>query len=206
MTRLLVRAIGRAGSDPRGLRTVEAGALCAWVDEVPAEPGRAALLDHHRIVEGLGDCLPARFGTTVGDEAQLVELLHARAGELVSRLERVVGHRELAVTGLWLAAATAEPVEPTVGGPGRRFMAQRQATARRAARARAIAEELVRGVGVSADDARHVIAPSDDVAFSSALLVRAAEAGEIRGRLERAEPGDVRILVHGPWPPYTFAE
>ena len=42
------------------------------------------------------------------------------------------------------------------------------------------------------------------VALSSAVLVARASAEDVKNRLIRAEQ-DVRILVNGPWPPYTFA-
>jgi hypothetical protein len=204
VSKLLVRAIGRVGSDHHGLQVIEVDRLCAWVDRAPVETAdRAAVLRHHAVVEALGDCLPARFGTLVDDEASLVEMLRARQQELLARLDSVAGRRELAVTGLWTAA---EPVESTEGGPGRRFMEQRRARARRAEDARRIAEELASAAGVSDQDARHMLTPSVGVAFSSALLVPAEDAAEIKSRLEQSRPSDVRILVHGPWPPYTFAE
>src|SRR5688500_15543352 len=102
---MLVRAIGRAGARGRGV--VEAGRLCAWVDEVRAVMDRAPLLEQHRVVEGLGEGLPVRFGTVVEGEAALVEMLRGREEELLARLARVAGKRELAVTGLWRAAADA---------------------------------------------------------------------------------------------------
>jgi len=36
-----------------------------------------------------------------------------------------------------------------------------------------------------------------------ALLVPRVRAAEVRARLARVEP-DVRILLNGPWPPYSF--
>jgi hypothetical protein len=196
---MLVRAIGRAGA---GGRVVEAGRLCAWVDEVPAVMDRAALLEHHRVVEGLGECLPVRFGTVVEGEAALVEMLRGREEELLARLERVAGKRELAVTGLWLSE---EPAAAAAGGPGRRYMEARRARARRAERARGLAEEVARLAGVAEEDARHVVAPSGGVAFSSALLVEAGAAQSIKAKIEALEMAELRLLVHGPWPPYTFA-
>jgi hypothetical protein len=207
MGRLLVRAIGRAGSARRGLRTVEVGQLCVWVDEVPGEAGRAALLEHHRVVESLGDCLPARFGTIVEGEASLREMLPAREAELLARLDHLRGKRELAVTGLWSSEEAADAGETAEGaGPGRRYMEQRRARARRGELARALAEEVVRAAGSAAGEARHVVAPSQGVAFSSALLVDGERAAETKRRLEALEVAGVRLLVHGPWPPYTFAE
>ena len=66
---------------------------------------------------------------------------------------------------------------------------------------------LVASLGESVVDAEHRVCPSPQVALSSALLVQrdgAAAAIEKLGALGQAEQ-DVRILVHGPWPTYTFA-
>jgi hypothetical protein len=206
VSRLLVRAIGRVDAEQRGLRTVDVGQLRVWVDEVPGEAGRAALLEHHRIVESLGDCLPARFGTVVEGEASLRELLGAREAELLARLDHLKGKRELAVTGLWSSEEGADVGETAEsGGPGRRYMEQRRARARREERARALAEEIARAAGSAEGDARHVVAPSQGVAFSSALLIAGERAAETKRRLEALELAEVRLLVNGPWPPYTFA-
>jgi hypothetical protein len=43
------------------------------------------------------------------------------------------------------------------------------------------------------------------VALSAALLVPRASAENVRKRIARTEQ-DVRILINGPWPPYTFAD
>lgn len=210
MSPLLVRAIGRPDSHPGGRRVVDAGPLRAWVDVPPAQMDRAALLEHHRVVEALGECLPVRFGTIVADEVALAEMLRGREVELLSTLDRLRGKRELAVTGLWV---TAEGKVEVTGGPGRRYMEHRRARARLEQRARALAECVARAAGIADDDARHVVpdktAPSGDggdkVAFSSALLIEAGRAAEGRRLIEEMRLEGVRLLVHGPWPPYTFA-
>ena len=43
------------------------------------------------------------------------------------------------------------------------------------------------------------------VALSSALLAPQARARDLMDRLLGMQDG-VRILVNGPWPPYTFAD
>ena len=64
-------------------------------------------------------------------------------------------------------------------------------------------EQTERLVGSDLVDVRK-FCPSVIVALSSALLVPRASADRIKARLSRDEQ-DVRILVNGPWPPYTFA-
>ncbi len=53
-------------------------------------------------------------------------------------------------------------------------------------------------------DVRHSLCPSQSVGLSSALLVKRSRAADVQARLVRTQH-DVRILVNGPWPPYTFA-
>ena len=66
-----------------------------------------------------------------------------------------------------------------------------------------LADELERLVANDLVEVRHQICPSATVALSSAVLVPRTRAEKIRAQLIRAEQ-DVRILVNGPWPPYTF--
>jgi Gas vesicle synthesis protein GvpL/GvpF len=51
------------------------------------------------------------------------------------------------------------------------------------------------------------VCPSPDVALSSSMLVQRTMASWLLAELKDFGQGveDVRILVHGPWPPYTFA-
>jgi hypothetical protein len=67
-----------------------------------------------------------------------------------------------------------------------------------------LADQTERVVGSELVDVRHQVCPSVTVALSSALLVPRDRAEQIKARLIRQEQ-DVRILVNGPWPAYTFA-
>ena len=91
--------------------------------------------------------------------------------------------------------------------PGRKYLLERQrefsASERRRARARELADDLERRLANDLVEVRHEICPSSTVAVSSAVLVARIHAEKIKARLIRAEQ-DVRILVNGPWPAYTF--
>jgi hypothetical protein len=65
--------------------------------------------------------------------------------------------------------------------------------------------EIERIVGSDLVEVRTQVRPSAVVGLSMSLLVPRADAAEIITRLPRAKR-DVRILVDGPWPPYTFAD
>jgi hypothetical protein len=211
----------RAGIGGRALRWVPADRLGAWAtlwEGERTELGRDELFAHHRLVETLAPGLPVRFGTWAADEAALAALLRSREAALLGALARVEGRRELAVTALWrepseaAAAPASEDVVPAeeAGGPGRRFLEERRARWRardwRGARARALAERLTAALGLPPEAARHRHCPSAAVALSSAFLVPAEGAAALGERLRGLGGGfpEVRLLVHGPWPPYSF--
>ena len=194
---------------------VDADDVTAWATVMPESVGaftRGDLEGHHRVVSDVfalvDGCLPARFPTTLADETALRALLLRRHAGLQSALERVRGCAELALTATWTTAS--EPVggveAPT---PGRQYLLERQAalarSERRLARAQALADELEACAGADLVAARRRLCPSPDIALSLALLVKRPAAELLEARLPRAAE-DVRILVNGPWPPYTFAD
>jgi hypothetical protein len=221
---LLVHAVARGEPAARrtegvgvrsgALRWVRGGEVGAWAtawEGARPELAREELFAHHRLVEELGTCLPVRFGTWVTDEAALAGLLREREGELLGALRRVEGRRELAVTALWRGPAAPEPSSAGVGaGPGRRFLEERRTTwrarARREARARELAARLTDALALPGEAVQHRLCPSAAVALSSAFLVPADRAAALRDRLVGVGEGfpEVRLLVHGPWPPYSF--
>jgi hypothetical protein len=228
--RLLLHAIARVDSSPpdlaAGLRNlpplrVDEAGLSAWATplaEAGDALGRADLLAHHAIVSEIDEradgCLPARFPTWVEGDA-LRELLRARQVALSTGLERVRGRAELAVTVVWTSsletttpAPAASAAPPETSTPGRRYLVERrQAFAgsdRQRERARELADELERVLGADLVGARHQLNPSRQVALSSALLVPRARAEGLKMALALVKR-DVRILVNGPWPAYTFA-
>jgi hypothetical protein len=185
--------------------------LSTWTSEwsETREFTRDDVLDHHRVVTEVfarvEACLPARFPTLV-DSHKLEALVVKRYDNLLGRLEGVRGACELAITAVW--TTLEEPTQISVDtSPGRRYLLERQHTLHasewRRARASELADMLERDVEV-AHDSRREVCPSPTVALSLALLVPRMTAEATKTRLPRTAP-DVRILVNGPWPPYTFA-
>jgi hypothetical protein len=125
-------------------------------------------------------------------------------------LATVHGACELGVTAVWTVGGDALPATDGATTPGRRYLLERQAqlTASEARRARAmqLADGLERAAAGSVRRTERQVAPSSDVALSLALLVDRAAAAEVSQKLRAQVHHDVRILVHGPWPPYTFAD
>jgi hypothetical protein len=201
--------IDRPGLRGAALIRVSDGPVVAWASvlhDTGESFDRRDLLEHHEIISQLhasvDACLPARFPTWLDDET-----LGQRRDQLVSALERVHGRCEVAVTAVW-TTPDEEPVPAEASTPGVSFLRARQrhytGSDRRRERARQLAAEIERSVGSSLVEVNCQVCPSAVVALSSALLVPRASVTDVIARLPRAQR-DVRILVNGPWPPYTFA-
>jgi hypothetical protein len=201
------------------LARIEAASLAAygtcWSADEPTL-GRADLLAHHELLQKLHGphqaCLPARFPSWFRSEDEVRQLLQVRADQLSVALDKITGHVELAVTALWTTHRAEEPsrVEGALS-PGRKYLLERQRRYRvsdaRRSQARALASAIERGVGEALVDVQHAVCPREGVALSSALLVAISAADKVAAHLREVPPTapDVRILVGGPWPPYTFA-
>jgi hypothetical protein len=195
--------------------TVADDSLVAWATELPhpdAAFTRNDLLAHHQLVseidERVAACLPARFPTWFDDVDALRRRLDRSRDELSTLIEEVRGCCELAVTALWIAPEEAAAASGEPNTPGRRYLAKRRdefaGSDSRRARAHQLADELQQAIGDDLLRAQRQVCPSATVALSSALLVRRSTAQNAKARLRRTDQ-DVRILVNGPWPPYTFA-
>jgi hypothetical protein len=193
---------------------VEARGLTAWASVVGDAPAftREDVAAAHQVVseifERVEACLPARFPTILADEDALRGHLASRAEELVTRLASVRGAAEVAVTVLWTAPEEV-PAGVQADTPGRRYLLERQAAIagsdRRRARATDLAEVLEQQAGQGVRRTERRVCPSAEVALSLALLVDREAASDVCARLSLDSAQDVRILVNGPWPPYTFA-
>ncbi len=190
--------------------------LVGWATELPHDDAafnREDLLEHHRLISNIdrrvAACLPARFPTWFRDTEALSARLRSQKDQLLAQLDQVRGCCELAVTALWTVADEAVEAAPTPGTPGRRYLMERRVAIAgsdsRRARAMRLADELEQTIGAELVRAQRQVCPSATVALSSALLVRRSDAQQLLSRLQRTDQ-DVRILVNGPWPPYTFAD
>jgi len=194
-----------------GLRRVEVDGLLAWTTPVTQTSfTREDVLDHHSVVsevfEGVEACLPARFPTLVEDETALREQLEPRKEMLAQQLEAVRGACELAVTAVWTEIEPSTSEGDEAATPGRQYLLRQASSQRRRDRADALADSLEQQVGADLLEAKRQVCPSENVALSLALLLRRASVKDIQGRLGGDVGTDVRILVNGPWAPYTFAD
>jgi hypothetical protein len=212
---LLLHGIGPAEPHSRlqGLRQqplarIAYGVLAAyatrWAD-ASRELVREDLLGHHALVEALHlqmeAFLPARLSAWFEDEAALRSILEQRQPDYSQALERIRNRVELAITALPTAAP--EPVERAKMS-GTEYLRQRQVTRRLAQTVSAEIRHVLEGQAIEVQES---IAPRAGVVLSMAVLTPRAQAADVAERLEAAVVNlrDVRILVNGPWPPYTFA-
>jgi hypothetical protein len=207
----------RAGLRGLAIRRVDGGQLAAWATDWPdnAPPlGRADLLEHHALVEqlhaDLDACLPVRFPTWFADAAQLRQRLEEHQAELGAKLEHVRGRSELSVTILEqaldgearLQAGGSDPSHQPL--PGTRYLLERQ---QRQRTVQELIQQIEATLGADLVSAQHAPWPRAGVVLSSALLVPTQQAGSLAERLKAMghQGSHPRILLNGPWPPYSFA-
>jgi len=217
--------IGIRGIAGEALRAVRVGAIDAVIGRVSRipRPTERNLRRHGRVVSALWRrtpaLLPARFGTAVGDVAELEAIVGARQKTL-RRTLRSVRHRAQMTVRMLSGSGTRDSGlgtrdsgrgrisspgsrVPDPGSRGRSYLHARVATAQRArdvpgfAACRHAVKAWVRAERV---EKRGRVA-------TIYHLVPRGSAGRYRAALERAAAGaQVRMLVSGPWPPYAFAD
>ncbi len=211
--RLLLHAITSPpdGPTPRGFRGGDllarpAGELTVWAtplfEDHPPFTKEDVLEDHRLVDEIFGlvrACLPVRFPTEIEDVGAL------DLAQFAPRLERVRDACELAVTATWRPPFQESTPPVTADTPGRRYLQQRQTAVHLRDRAEHLADDVLARVGDSLLEDSRIVCPSEKIALSLALLVRRADAEFVKSRIPR-HAHDVRILINGPWPPYTFAD
>lgn len=215
------------GSQGERLRLVGRGAVRAVAGELRRTPAASpeSLRRYDRTLRALAASLPAvlpaRFGTSFADPAELEYVLSVRQGPLRRALAQVRGRAQMTVRVLDSAATgaggdtlagrgarTPSRAETSTGpavsaeGAGRRYMQER-------------AEAAVRERDVPGFDAvRQAVAGfirDERVEKHAALttvyhLVPRSSAGAYRDRIiGAATAAGLQIVVSGPWPPYAFA-
>jgi len=179
-----------------------------------------AVHDHEMVVEAVrreGPALPVRFGTLFPTADALGAALAARYETLAADLDRLGDKVELALTALWAglpdgdAAPTLAMGGTGIGvGPGARYLLTRAAQFRRDdalnARAQAVARELERGVGGLVIGRRLSVLPTARIALRATYLLEPVSVGAFRDAVaaNAVDGGVVRVVMTGPWPPYSF--
>ena len=196
-----VRGLGRASL--RALEREGIGAVYSRHRSLQPRPELDLVLRHERVVEAVmarGPVLPMRYGTRLEDEGQLARALDERHDELVHALDRVRGQFEL---GLRVILDRDRRTAPSRAS-GRDYLLARVGDHHLAAiLRRELHAPLARLATAS------VLRPGAAALaiLIAAYLVDARAVPEFRRRAaELAGRHDhTRVVVTGPWPPYSFA-
>ena len=216
------------------VRLIEAnglGAVVSTVDSPALTPTVERALAHARVIERLHadrTVLPVRYGSVLGSESDVVELLRAHGETYAGMLQGLIGCVEMGVRILTSergAASTHDcsvrraecraddcpPVAGTVYLNRRKaFYAEQERCLREAAASAQRLRAALAGLFLKCE-----AEPSTTVVFRSIsagplvgvhFLVKRNMLASFRmafRRMERAERA--RLLLSGPWPPYNFA-
>jgi hypothetical protein len=217
---------GLAGVGGARVEVLALGSGLAAVVSEAGDGGAAVneenLLAHNRVnaaALAVSTPLPCRFGTRAAPE-RLAEYVAGRAPALASALARVRGCVEMSVKLMGKAEGTRRKakegdeggVVETAAGAGTAFLLQKRREMLGAEGARRGAEEaaawLASGVGGLARETAARLSPSEAIFVRAAHLVERGRVAEYRERLRALAAGraDLRLLVSGPWPPYSFSD
>lgn len=196
----------------------------------PAATGEN-LLRHEAVVEAIcavAAALPVRFGVTLPDGVAVERALARQQGALRADLLRIGDKVEVSVMALWNPAAIDEVTEdertamkgqpadqpdarPDDQRPGLTYLRARQAQYQRSAAARARAERLGRALDVELRphplQTQRVLCPSQRLALRDIYLLERAQVDDFGQTFEdvrRRHAAEARLLLSGPWPPYSF--
>jgi hypothetical protein len=227
-----VHGIVTGGHDaPNGARVVREGDdLGAIVGDVEADEV-AGLEDSARLEETIrkheaileralarGPVLPLRFGTILGGDDEVRELLAANRTRFARALDSLRGKTEWGVKAFREPPASAADTEISAGGgSGRAYLERKQSE--RAVRERIaeesafIADESHRRLGEQSERsvllAAQAPAHGREMILNGAYLVRDDDHESFRAALEElaVRHGDLGITYEltGPWPSHNFA-
>ncbi|MFN8636747.1 MAG: GvpL/GvpF family gas vesicle protein [Chloroflexota bacterium] len=215
---------GLTGLGDSELSTVASGRLAAVAGPLPPgglQRSTESVLRHGAIVEALQQCgptLPVRFGTVVPDAEAVVCALEERHPELYSALTWLGDKVEIGLTVLWdhlpddddPRSKGSPDDDGTEHGPGARYLRRRLVVARREEARRQIARTIVReldaALGTLVLDRRCSLAPTERLAIRAAFLIEPIRFDACRHAIAevRERHPDLRVLVSGPWSPYSF--
>jgi hypothetical protein len=223
---------GLAGVGGARLRVLTLGDFAAVVSETGDEGvtvNEENLLAHNRVnaaALAYTTPLPCRFGTRTAPE-RLAGYADAHAAALAAALARVRGCVEMGVKLMEksegqepkvesgaerVVGSTAGGADLGAAGAGTAFLLkkQREILGEEGARRRAegAAAWLASGVAALVRETAARLSPAEAICVRAAHLVERSRVEEYRARLRAlaAERRDLRLLISGPWPPYSFSE
>ena len=173
-------------------------------ETIPAS--RENALAHAAVVRSVLDRttpLPFRFGVLVTEE-QLQNYLATRRDALLANLARVRGCVEMNVKIISDAKEHALADRQAKEKPGTAFLAAKM---RGATEAKDVTGWLERLLGGAVRETRIETNLTNQLIVSAAHLVERGAVDSYRRTVQegRAERPELKFLISGPWPPYSFA-
>jgi Gas vesicle synthesis protein GvpL/GvpF len=175
---------------------------------------RKNALAHHEVVRSITEQttpLPARFGTVVTVE-QLRNYVSTHHEAIKAKLAHVRGGVEMNVRMIRTIDADTSQESENTGGPGTAFLLEKR---REIVREQAGAAEKGRlsswlrdKLGDLIKEEKISVTPSETVILARAdHLIERVNVEQYRTTMARAvkERPEIRFMVSGPWPPYSFA-
>jgi hypothetical protein len=170
-------------------------------------------------VAGLGPTAPLRLATICLDDAAVRTRLDEWHDGLTAALDRVEGRREWSVKAFApVRAATQRPVATTTSGAGAAYLQRKRTETVDRQQAEQQALELAEFVHAqlsSRSVASRRLQPQDPklsgyegtMTLNGAYLVEVDDEAEFAAAAETlaGEHPGARLVIHGPWPPYSFA-
>lgn len=218
-----------SGFDGAALASVPWLSLAGIVSPVAStelRPTPANLLHHEKVVETLrlaGPLLPVRFGTILPDESAVARAIADHYTALVADLTRLGDKVELGLMVLWdtkdvgnadaIEAAAADRAIITrlpASGPGTSYLKARmkeywlEESLR--SKARELAKDLDDTLSAHVLEWRYILLPTARLALSAAYLLEPSQVDAFRETFEKVRRfrSDLRLMLSGPWPPYSF--
>lgn len=176
---------------------------------------RKNALAHHEVVRSITEQttpLPTRFGTVVTIE-QLRNYVSTHHKAIKAKLAHMRGGVEMNVRLIHSIAAADTSQEPeNAGRPGTAFLLEKRREILRdeagAAQKAKLSAWLREKLGDLIKEEKISITPSETVILARAdHLISRADVQEYRTKMAKAveERPEIRFMVSGPWPPYSFA-
>jgi hypothetical protein len=218
----LAEDVERLNKTPRGVSDNEVKivafdeGLSALVSEADAfQVNRQNALAHHEVVRSITEQttpLPARFGTVVTIE-QLRNYVSTNHPAIKAKLAHVRDRVEMNVRMIGTVPDTSqESKNDNVQGPGTAFLLEKQRAILReeagAAQKSELSAWLRERLSDLIKDEKISFTPSETAILARAdHLVERADVQGYRTKMAKAiqERPDIRFMVSGPWPPYSFA-
>ncbi|HXE60369.1 MAG TPA: GvpL/GvpF family gas vesicle protein [Gemmatimonadaceae bacterium] len=209
-------AASRVGVDAASVRSLDAAGMSAWVSSVAdpsLTPSVARARAHDQVVRDAmarATPVPARFGQVLADDAALAQWIADRRQSLLDSLARVSGCVEMTVRIL-LASREASPGQaPRESGSAymrwvRERQQARQSVTDQAEFLRTSVARAVEEAGVVREEKWAAVTPGARSLEAAHLVPRESIARHrevVRAAVERDHR--MKVMLSGPWAPYTF--